>query len=76
MGVCVCIYIYLYIYICFLAAFRDPAIARALKQEHIDFYMTLNIKRSPNDAKNAFGSANPDKKRKQAVSPSLTPSCC
>ena len=55
------------------AASRNPAIACALKQEYINFYDSINIDRSPSHAKNAFGSANPDKKGKQSVRPSLTP---
>ena len=47
---------------------RDPSIVAALKKEYQDFYQSIGISRTAEEAKNAFGSANPDKKRKQAVS--------
>ena len=47
---------------------RDPSIVAALKKEYQDFYKSIGISRTAEEAKNAFGSANPDKKRKQAVS--------
>jgi hypothetical protein len=51
-----------------------PSIVAALKQEYINFYKSIEIDHSPSHAKNAFGSANPDKKGKQAVRASLTSS--
>ena len=52
----------------YLAPSRDPSIVAALKQEYLDFYKSIGFSRSADEAKNAFGAANPDKKRKQAVS--------
>ena len=46
---------------------RDPSIVAALKKEYQDFYQSIGFPRTAEEAKNAFGSANPDKKRKQAV---------
>jgi hypothetical protein len=50
----------------YLAPRRDPSIA--LKTEYTDFYKSIGFSRSADDAKNAFGAANPSKKSKQAVS--------
>jgi hypothetical protein len=47
---------------------RDPAIVAALKKEYQDFYESIGFSRTADDARNALGSANPNKKRKQAVS--------
>ena len=55
---------------------RDPAIVAALNKEYQDFYQSIGISRTADDAKNAFGSANPDKKRKQAVSFLIMLLCC
>ena len=50
------------------APFRDPTIVAALKQEYQDFYQSIGIPRTAEETKNAFGAANPGKKREQAVS--------
>jgi hypothetical protein len=52
----------------YLAPRRDPSIVAALKTEYTDFYKSIGFSRSADDAKNAFGAANPSKKSKQAVS--------
>ncbi len=52
----------------YFAPSRDPSIVAALKKEYQDFYQSIGISRTADDARNALGSANPDKKRKQAVS--------
>jgi hypothetical protein len=38
---------------------RDPAIVAALKKEHQDFYQSIGISRTADNAKYAFGSAVP-----------------
>ena len=46
---------------------RDPSIVAALKKEYQDFYQSIGISRTAEEAKNALAGANPNKKRKQAV---------
>jgi hypothetical protein len=47
---------------------RDQSIVCALKKEYQDFYQSIGFSRTAEDAKNALAGANPNKKRKQAVS--------
>jgi len=53
----------------------DPSIAAALKKEYQDFYQSIGISRTWEQAKNALAAANPDKKRKQAVTFLLLQDC-
>ena len=53
----------------------DPSIAAALKKEYQDFYQSIGISRTAEQAKNALAGANPDKKRKQAVTFLLLQDC-
>ncbi len=52
----------------YLAPRREPSIVGALKKEYQDFYKSIGLSRSAEQAKDAFGSANPSKKSKQVVS--------
>jgi hypothetical protein len=52
---------------------RDPSIVAALKKQYQDFYQSIGMPRNAEETKNALAGANPDKKRKQAVSPAITP---
>jgi hypothetical protein len=52
---------------------RDPAIVVNLKKEYQDFYESIGISRSAQQAKDALAAANPNKKRKQSVNPALAP---
>jgi hypothetical protein len=52
---------------------RDPAIVANLKKEYQDFYESIGISRSAQQAKDALAAANPNKKRKQSVTPALAP---
>jgi len=54
---------------------RDPSIVAALKKEYQDFYQSIGISRTWEQAKNALAAANPDKKRKQAVTFLLLQDC-
>ncbi len=56
----------------YLAPIREPSIVAALKKEYLDFYKSIGFSRTAEQAKDAFGSANPSKKSKQAVNPALT----
>ena len=49
---------------------RDPVIVANLKKEYQDFYESIGISRSAEQAKDALSAANPNKKRKQSVNPS------
>ena len=49
---------------------RDPVIVANLKKEYQDFYESIGISRSAEQAKDALAAANPNKKRKQSVNPS------
>jgi hypothetical protein len=52
----------------YLAPIREPSIVAALKKEYQDFYKSIGFSRTAEQAKDAFGSAHPSKKSKQAVS--------